>query len=438
MSFSSSTVERAYRILTSEDDGRVCKDIPESACHDQPKNFFIHVFSLLLTKAADGFINPKLILSWILTVGGAPAYFAGLLVPVREAGALLPQLFIAGSVRSLALRKYAWALGSLAQGVCAMGMAVSAWLLDGVALGVAIVGLLAILAIARSVCSVSYKDVLGKTVSKSKRGTATGTASSLAAGLIILYAVAISIELFDKSSLVVVGLLLAGLCWLGASGLFLGLSEEKGATEGGGNPLTVAIKNFHSLWSDRQLRLFIITRALLTATALAPPFMVALSVSTAQTGFEGLGGLLLASSLATLCSSYIWGRLADRSSRKVLILSGACAGLALALTVAGAYLKFITLPWVLPALLFGLMVSYEGVRLGRATHLVDMASADQRAVYTALSNTIIGVLLLAGGGFSIIAGVYGETAVLLLFAVMSLLSMVFACRLDEVQMTSGT
>jgi hypothetical protein len=38
-----------YAILTSEDDGRVCRDIPESACQVQPRNFFVHVVSLAAT-----------------------------------------------------------------------------------------------------------------------------------------------------------------------------------------------------------------------------------------------------------------------------------------------------------------------------------------------------------------------------------------------------
>ena len=42
---------------------------------------------------------------------------------------------------------------------------------------------------------------------------------------------------------------------------------------------------------------------------------------------------------------------------------------------------------------------HQGVRLGRTTHVVDMADEDSRAAYTALSNTIIGVVLLAGGIF---------------------------------------
>jgi hypothetical protein len=423
----------AFEALTSEDDGRVCKDIPDKACNDQPENFVTHILSLSLTKTADGLINPKLILSWILTTLGAPSYFIGLLVPIREAGALLPQLFTAGYLRSLPQRKFAWAAGSFAQGASAAGMGIAAMTLKGFALGLTITILLTILALARSVCSVSYKDVLGKTLDQSKRGTAIGTASSLAAASVVIYALLLSSQIFDKLTLVTIGLFLAAGFWMTASLLFTTLTEEKGATEGGGNPFQVAKDHAKYLTQDRQLMLFILTRALLTATALAPPFMVALTATDFQEGFAGPGWLLLASSMASLTSSYIWGRLSDRSSRYVLLLSGLLGGIALTATSICTFLTMLHISWLMPVLLFGLMVAYQGVRLGRSTHLVDMASENKRAAYTALSNTIIGVILIAGGAFSIIASLYGEITVLIIFALMCFASAISAYLLEEAQ-----
>ena len=37
------TLDIAYRMLTSDDEGRVCKDIPEAACNHQQRNFLTHV-----------------------------------------------------------------------------------------------------------------------------------------------------------------------------------------------------------------------------------------------------------------------------------------------------------------------------------------------------------------------------------------------------------
>ena len=90
-------------------------------------------------------------------------------------------------------------------------------------------------------------------------------------------------------------------------------------------------------------------------------------------------------------------------------------------------------PYAMAAALFLLMIAYKGVRLGRSTHIVDMAPADRRAAYTALSNTIVGVLLVLGGIFGVMASLFGNIAVIGIFAVMSLSAAAMALTLDEVQ-----
>ena len=102
---------------------------------------------------------------------------------------------------------------------------------------------------------------------------------------------------------------------------------------------------------------------------------------------------------------------------------------------AAAWLDLATSFWslIMPAALFVLMLAHQGVRLGRSTHVVDMADEDSRAAYTALSNTIIGVLLLAGGVFGLIAEVIGYAGVLGLFALMCLAAIAAAASLREVQ-----
>ncbi|MDF1730111.1 MAG: MFS transporter [Minwuia sp.] len=429
-------VRRAYGILTGDDEGRVCRDIPDSACHEQPRNFMTHVLSLSLTKVGDGLVDPKLVLAWLMTALGAPAGLIGFLVPVREAGALLPQLFISGGIRSLAVRKWVWSTGSIIQGLAVIGMGLVALTLQGAAAGWAIVGLLAIMATARSICSVSYKDVLGKTVSKSTRGTATGTAGSLASGAVLLFGLALSLHLLEQTvTTIAIVLLFAGGAWLLAGALFTTLQEAPGATEGGGNPFAVAIKQLRLLGERVQLRRFIVARGLLVATALAPPYLLAMAGESGRSGLADLGLFVIAAALASILGGYVWGRLSDRSSRKVLVLSGllGAATLAGALVMEQAGLLGQHGSFWLAPLLFVLTLAYQGVRLGRSTHLVDMAPKDDRAAYTALANTIIGILLLGTAAIGVIAESFGIAAAIGVFAVMSLAGAGVALGLDEVQ-----
>ncbi len=425
-----------YQFLTGEDEGRVCRDIPEEACNDQPGNLLKHVLSLGATKTGDGLANPKLVLSWLLGILGAPAFLIGFLVPVREAGALLPQLFTAGYIRSLPLRKWVWAFGSLVQGLSVAGMAFAALSLKGQAAGWTIVGLLAVFSLARSICSVSYKDVLGKTVSKSTRGTATGTAGTISAILVLAFGALLSLSILDRSiAVVAIALFVAAGLWIFAAGLFTTLKEVPGATSGGRNAVKVALGQLSLLRKDKQLFLFIVTRGLLISTALAPPYLIALSGHTSGREFGQLGPFVVASALATAASSFFWGRMSDKSSRKVLILSGIVGAISLAAaSMLGFFARgLIANTLVLPILHFILMIAYQGVRLGRSTHIVDMTDQDKRASYTAVSNTMIGILLVFGGAFGGVAYFAGESAVLGIFAIMAVMASLVARSLREVQ-----
>ncbi|MCQ0090851.1 MFS transporter [Roseovarius sp. M141] len=395
----------------------------------EPANFLRHAVSLSMSKVADGLIDPKLVLSWLLSHLGASSFFVGLLVPIREAGALLPQLFTAPRVQAMARRKWAWVAGSIGQGAAAAGIVLAAVSLSGAAAGVVICASLAVLAVARSVCSVSYSDVLGKTVGQSRRGAATGTATSLGAGAVVIFALLLISGVPDRATLVIAAIALAALLWLGAGFVFSTLWEEPAP----GERRAAALGQLNILRCDPQLTRFIWARGLLTSTALAPPYIVLLGAQAGQGTFDRLGALVLASSIASFISSWVWGRLADRSSRRVLMFSGMVGALALLAAVAVDLAGASDTIWALPAVLFVLMIAYHGVRQGRVIYLVDMAPKDNRATYTAVSNTVIGIVLLGSGVFGALASLAGAKATLLIFACMALASIFVTKGLDDIK-----
>ena len=429
MSRSSTVVHSAFEAVADTDaEG----GLGEAAARAEPANFFRHAASLSLTKTADGLIDPKLVLSWLLTQLSVSSFWIGLLVPVREAGALLPQMLSAPWIEAMERRKWAWAVGSLVQGLAAAGIAVAGLTLEGRAAGIVIVALLGVLALARSVCSVSYKDILGKTVGQTRRGTATGLAGSVSSAAVAVFAVVLMTGLADRFVLVTGAIVLAAAFWCIAAAIFATLAETRSRdAERPDSTIGAALSAFSILHEDAGLRRFILARGLLTGTALAPPFLVILATEAGGAAFSQLGALVLASSAAAFLSSYVWGRLADRSSRRVLILSGLAAAVALVAAVLAALSGTAAVPFVLPAILFGLMIAYNGVRQGRSTYLVDMSPEDARARYAAVSNTVIGVVLLASGLFGALASTAGAVWTVALFAVMSLAGAVAAWSMPE-------
>lgn len=419
--------ETLFEALTDNTSG--AGGLSDVQARHEPRNFLRHAASLSMTKIADGLIDPKLVLSWLLTYVGASAVFVGLLVPIREAGALLPQLFTATRVQAMQRRKWAWVVGSVGQGAAAAGIVLAGLTLDGTMAGVVICALLAILAISRSLCSVSYQDVLGKTVGRARRGSATGLASSLGAGAVVIFALVLMMGLVDRATLVLAAIALAAILWIVASLLFSTLFEEPAPGKIG----AATLGQLKLLHADPQLRRFIWVRGLLTATALAPPYLVLLGTQAGHGAFDRLGALVMASSIASFFSSWIWGRMADRSSRKVLMLSGLAGAVALLAAVLLDLVGALGTVWALPLVLFVLMIGYHGVRQGRTIYLVDMAPEHSRAAYTAVSNTVIGVVLLGSGLFGALASLAGAKVTLAIFAVMLLAAMGVANGLDEIE-----
>jgi len=431
---------RLHALLVADDElAQVCRDLPESSCRAEPHNYGVHIVSLSLTRVGDGLADPKLVLAWLLNAVGAPTWALGLLVPVRESLAMLPQLVISARLRRMPIRKNVYVLGCLVQGIAIITFGLMGWfapMFSGALIGIVAVALIAIFALGRSLCSITHKDVLGKTVDRGRRGSVSGTAGTIAAALTLLMALGYSIGWVPLTVPVVSGMVtLGGGCWLLAALVFGRVREEPGATEGGINGLAAIAAQLGLLRSDAQLRRLIVTRTFLLSSALAPPFYIALSGDRAASGLGTLGAFMIASTAASLSSTFVWGRFSDRSSRLVLMIAATLA----TLTNAAAAFLALAMPGVLehatllPALLFVLMIAHQGVRLGRSVHVVDMADSDNRAAYTALSNSVVGLILLAGGVFGIVAQWLGIGAVLAIFTLMAALAIVVAAGLDDVQ-----
>lgn len=425
-----------FDFISGDEDARVCRDIPEAACQHQPRNAFAYMMANLINKIADELSSAKLILPWLLATLGTPAVFTGFLVPIREAGVLVPQLMVAALIRKMPIRKTVWLWGAALSAAALLLMALSVASLDGVAAGWAILLLLTVFSLARGLCSVSAKDVLGKTVSKGRRGSIMGYAAGFAG--VATLAFGLYVQWFadaDATLELMTGLLLiaAGL-WVLALISFASIIEVPGATEGGGNALSTALASLRLLKTDRDLRRFIIARGLLLSVAFAPPFYVLLAQQRAENGLSSLGLMIIASGIAASISAPIWGRLGDRSSRLVMVLASFTAGIlgigVFALVEAGHTLMEQPITYAVLYLL--LIVFHSGVRLGRKVYLVDMATAETRATYVAISNTVIGVFMLLGGLIGIVADLLDVHYVILLLGLLCSGAALYCWRLPEV------
>tara|TARA_R100000657_G_C4677834_1_gene124566 strand:- start:1316 stop:2350 length:1035 start_codon:yes stop_codon:yes gene_type:complete len=343
---------------------------------------------------------------------------------------MLPQLLIGAWVRRYAIRKTFWIAGSIVQGSCVLAMALAVNYWTGAAAGSAIIGLLLVFSLGRGLCSVAMKDVKGKTVPKGQRGQLTGIAGTASGVLTLLVSLWLLREEPDNLLVYVVLLVAAAMLWLSAAVIFSQVQEQPGETDGGANALQRAWQNLGLLQTDKQFRQFVICRGLLLGSALVSPFLVLLAQQQHGNG-QTLAWFLICTSLASALSAVFWGRLADRSSRQVMIIAATLA-LAGCAVLAAVQMVIGELPLYGYLLLFLLLsVGHAGVRVGRKTYLLDMASGNQRTDYVSVSNTIIGVLLLVVGGISSLLAWWSLVAVLWFFAASCLAGLLYAIKLPE-------
>lgn len=425
--------ERLYEFLADDEDARVCTEISDSACREVPGNFFTIFVSQFLTRLADALASAKIVLPWLLTSAGAPPFLSGMLVPVRESGSLLPQLIIGGFVRRHEIRKWYFVVGSVVQGLAVCAMAWASLFLQGLSAGLAIMGLLILFSLARGLCSIASKDVLGKTIPKTKRGLLAGYCASAAGVVTIMVGAQLYFKAQPDSSAFTILLLGAGLCWLIAAISYARIREFGGETEGGGNALKEAVRSLSLLRTDCAFRNFVLMRCLLMSSGLAAPYFIILArQSSTDASFINLGLFIVVGGVASLISGVIWGRFADMSSRKVMLLTAMLTTLLCATASVLALSSVEIYSTWLVILFFLLSVTHQGVRLGRKTYVVDLAQGNRRTDYVAVSNTVIGLMLLIVGLGGATAAQFSISAVLAFFALTGLLAFMTGLRLPEV------
>ena len=430
-------IEDLYSLVVNEEDARICTDIPEDACKYTPANFFLIILSNTFTKLGDALSNPKTVLTWLMHYINAPLYLIGFLVPVRESGSMLPQIIIASYIRKMPSRKWVWVLGSVLQSVSILGIAAVAFSIDGAKAGWLILLLLILFSLSRGLCSIASKDIIGKTIPKTRRGRLNGYSTSVSGVLVLLAGIFMILKSTDDAGIEYYGylLLFSGLLWMVAAAVYSNIKEYSGQVSGGGNALNEAVKRLSLIKKDKPFRIFIIARSLLLCSALTAPFYVVLAQTYIGNDVYILGMFIIASGVAASVSAPIWGKMADVSSKHVMVraaLITSLLGILMYTVVTWIYFLRDTI-WIYPFAFFVLGIAHSGARLGRKTYIIDMAGGNKRTDYVAVSNTIIGLILLITGGISALASMISPESIVLVLSLFGLFGAYVSHTLPDVE-----
>ncbi|MTI21516.1 MFS transporter [Fulvivirga sp. RKSG066] len=426
--------EKTYDLITDDGETRACDAIAEEACQEAPGSFFKNAFNGFCTKLAEQLTSPGVVIPWVLSVLNASVGLSGLLVPIKNAGSLLPQLIVSAKIRAFAVRKYFWAGAGIMQGIMLALMAWVIYALDGNLAGYLIVAGLFIYSVASGVGSIAFKDVMGKTIPKGKRGrllalrATGGGVLTVVAGLIFYF-------YFNEntSEIVYVGLFaIAAVLWWLAAALFASIDEKKGAQEGGRTPIQELKNGFTILKEDTNFRNFLITRALLMAIPLAQPFLILYAREILDASLQGLGLFVIVTGISNAVSSPFWGKFADKSSRGLMAV---VAVLGIVTCLYAAFFEQLPDSWqhiyAYAPVFFLIVMAHGGARLSRKTYLVDYAPKKERPLYVSLANTVIGIFTILTAGIGIIAEAFSLQVLLYFLMAMLLVAIVLSIQLKK-------
>lgn len=419
-------------------------ELPEAVRRDVPGNTLRLVGASALQSSGDQTVNASTVLPWLFHALGVPAALTGVLVPVRESGSMLPQAFLTPFVVRVRRRTHVFIAGALVQAAAVAVMAVAAALGHGLAVGVVIVAALAAFSLGRCLCSIASKDVQGRTVPKGERGQINGLATTASGLVAITLGLAVRALGEDLDATVLAGILALGaVLWVLVAVVYSGIREplDDPADEHAGDAADEGrgwfAQTVTMLREDRLLRSFVTVRSFLLVSSLSPPFIVTLAVQAGAPALTGLGGFIIAAGLAALLGGRVFGRMADRSSRRLMTTGAALASVVLVTLVLLITLLDLDGDSLLTYAIFVgsyflVTMLHTGVRVGRKTYVVDMAEGDRRTTYVAVSNSAMGLVLLVVGAISsAIAGLGVEWALLFL-AGLGVLGVVSSARLPEV------
>lgn len=425
--------DRVTRAVFAPDQQALSKDDKRSA--------WTHVAAGAATKLGEKLSSPEMILPWFMSALGAPIALVGLLIPIRQAGSLLPQILLVGWVRRFRQRKKVWAASTILQGLAVGGLATAVVVPNPVWAGWWLVLVFGLFSVVRGIASISYKDALARSTPEGTRGSILGARGSVAGALGLAAGGLLQLNFGKEADAVSFPLLLlmaGGLMGLAAA-VFWTLPEKVPESEPEeSEAVRDQLQAGWRLLRGRDFRRFIAVRGLFLAVPLAYPFFALEGREQLGARVGGLGLMLVMVSLAEIVSSPLWGRLANRASHHVMAWGGGVFLVAIGVWGLGRLMSGGWSQALFLLSLFLLGFSYAGVRLGRKAYLVEAVDGDDRALHVATANTCIGVLTLGGFGLALVASWTSVVGVLLTLAGTVALATGLALRLPSPKKFGGS
>jgi MFS family permease len=382
------------------------------------------------------------VLTWFVQQLGGSNFLIGLVGPLRDAGWFLPQLFISHWLqraplkqplyrRAAAARMAAWSTWTVAVFVLADNPA---------ALLLVFLTAYAVNSLASGFAGLPFMEIVAKTIPARRRGSYFGARMFTGGLLTLLAGVLVSVMLSADNPVPFprnVGVLFAVSFVSAAVGLtaFALVKEPRSEVRDDGITFTAHLQRaFRLPRYDLNLRYMLLARVAILLSYVAMPFFSIFSINVLGAPASIIGVYLGVRTIAALAINPVWSRLSDRRGNKLVLQLAVALGvvmlswvvLAPPLTAAAGVPAQQRMYLFVPV--FALMGLFEtGAGIGAVNLTLEVAPANDRAIYIGLTNTVLGVAYISTAVSGLIvdavgyAGVFVLGWLLLLFASWALL-----------------
>ena len=398
---------------------------------------FFNLFSALL--------DPSLVLPWFVSQLTTSNFLIGLIVPVQGGGWFLPQLVISSYLqrRQRKLPFYSYMAGARVATWGLMTLAVF-FIEDAAVLLVIFFTLLAAYSLAAGLAGICFIDIVAKAIPPTRRGTFLGWRRFLGGLLALGGSLLVKYILDEQRGLAfpdnyAVLFLFSFFILCMAMGSFILVVEPLEPVDKKKVTLGKQFRRALDLpRRDKNYRRFLTMRLLLMAAEVATPFYIVYAKRALSVSVSMVGVYLTGTTLASFASNLLWGRISDRRGNKLLVILANSLGLfipLIALSIAPLTDLSPGLRELAPGLFALVFVlsggSKSGAMIGNMNFLLEIAPPDDRPIYIGLTNTIMGIALLASSVGGLIVDLVGFTVLFSLALAFYALALLVTLRLQE-------
>ena len=409
-------------------------------------NFRVLLGQGVLLDVSQTLSSPRLVLPFLYISFGAPAIFAGLLIPIVQISRMIGQIVSAPFISAAEICKWYMSLGILTASTALVVIALTADTAEDarqfVILTAIFLGVAAIIGLGQGLSRLAFQNMLGYVVPRKLRRNLLFSQTGLSGLLAIILAWASQKLYFNEADEEHLALLWVGIAVAIFSGILSMLVREsavaekkqRGANSGDRQGVLATLRaGINHVRQVEWFRQFVIARILFLSIELAMPFYAIIAAQEHEKTEDALGGFVIATSLGLMIGGFFWQRLSPWPLRRIMSLGGIFALAAAVIALLSHYGNPKSHWFYYDMVFFLIALADQGIASTRKIYVATLASAETRPYYIAVSDTLVGgVAVLFAFALGVLAHFQHSLWPILVLAGLNGLAALYAMRLKPI------